>query len=82
MLTIPILATEASMQSRPIEKMSEVEDAYWRHRVVTLEILVAELLVKNQNMRFNLQAIEQQNSRAEGTGIQIVQNQGVTSLQS
>ena len=70
------------MQSHSIEEMSEAGNAYWRHRVVTLEILVAELLVKNQNMRFNRQAIEQQNSRAEGAGIQIVQNQGVTSLQS
>jgi hypothetical protein len=48
------------MQSHSIEEMSEVGDAYWRHRVVTLEILVAELLLKNQSMRFSLQVMEQE----------------------
>ena len=48
------------MQSHSIEEMSEVGDAYWRHRVVTLEVLVAELLLKNQSMRFSLQAMEQE----------------------
>jgi hypothetical protein len=70
------------MQSHSVEKVSEVGDAYWRHRVVTLEILVAELLVKNQNMRFNLQAVEQQRSTAEGAGIEMVHNQRVSSPQS
>jgi len=70
------------MQSHSIEKMCEADDAYWRHRVVTLEILVAELLVKNQNMRFNLQAVEQQKSAAEGSGIEMIHNQSVSSPQS
>jgi hypothetical protein len=70
------------MQSHSVEKVSEVGDAYWRHRVVTLEILVAELLVKNQNMRFNLKAVEQQRSTAEGAGIEMVHNQRVSSPQS
>ena len=48
------------MQSNPIEEISEAGDAYWQQRVVTLEFLVAELLVKNQTMRFSLQALEQQ----------------------
>jgi hypothetical protein len=48
------------MQSRSAEEISESFD--WTHRVATLEILVAELLVKNRNMRFNLQAIEQEKS--------------------
>jgi hypothetical protein len=70
------------MQSHSIEKMSEAGDAYWRHRVATLEILVAELLVKNQDMRFNLQAVEQQKSTAEGAGIEMIHNQSVSSPQS
>jgi hypothetical protein len=53
------------MQSQSVEEMSERFDANWRHRVATLESLVAELLVKNQNMRFNLQMIEQMKSTSE-----------------
>ena len=56
------------MQSLSIKELSEVGDAYWRLRVVTLESLVVELLVKNQNMRFNLQALEQQKPTADGAG--------------
>ena len=48
------------MQSEPIEEMSQVDDLYWHHRVVALECLVAELLFKNQSMRFVLQAMEQE----------------------
>jgi hypothetical protein len=54
--------------------MSEVCDAYWLRRVVTLEILIAELLVKNQDMRFNLQAIEQQRSRPDDYDINLSKN--------
>jgi hypothetical protein len=53
------------MQLRSVEEMSEGFDTNWRLRVATLESLVAELLVKNQNMRFNLQTIEQRKSTPE-----------------
>jgi hypothetical protein len=53
------------MQSQPVEEMSERTDTNWRHRVATLESLVAELLVKNQNMHFNLQTIKQRKSASE-----------------
>ena len=56
------------MQSLSIKELSEVGDAYWRLRVVTLESLVVELLVKNQNMRFNLQALGQQKPTADDAG--------------
>jgi hypothetical protein len=56
------------MQSNPIEEIPEVGDAYWRHRVGTLELLVAELLEKNQNMRFSLQALEHHKPMAKGVG--------------
>ena len=66
--------------SHSIEEVSEIGDAHWRHRVGILEILVAELLVKNQKMRFDLQAIEQQKLKADGGGSEI-QNQRGSSLQ-
>ncbi|AXC16383.1 hypothetical protein ACPOL_7193 (plasmid) [Acidisarcina polymorpha] len=53
------------MQSDPIEEISEAGEAYWRHRAVILQILVAQLLEKNQNMRFNLEAIDRQRSKVE-----------------
>ena len=56
------------MQSNSMEEISELGDAYWRHRVGTLEVLVAELLEKNQNMRFSLQALEQEKPMANGGG--------------
>jgi hypothetical protein len=40
------------MMSHPLEQTSETEIAYWRNRVATLEVLICELLVKNQRMRF------------------------------
>ena len=54
------------MQSNPIEEIPEEGDAYWSQRVVTLEVLVAELLAKNQTMRFSLQTLEQQKPMAKG----------------
>ena len=53
------------MQSHSIQEMSERSDTYWLHRVARLELLVAELSAKNQHMRFNLQAIEQNKSTSE-----------------
>lgn len=53
------------MHSHLLEDVSELGEAYWRHRVVTLERVVAELLVKNQSMRFTLQAIQQQKQQTE-----------------
>lgn len=52
------------MRSDSIEEMSEVGDLYWRRRVEELEGLVAELLEKNQNMRFVLQAMEHKRPKA------------------
>jgi hypothetical protein len=77
-----IYAMEPSMQSDSVEEMSEVGDLYWRRRVLTLEVLVAELLVKNQNMRFDLQAIEQEKSKAEASGIAPIQNRRGSALQA
>jgi len=42
--------------SDPHKDISEVDIDYWRHRVVSLEALVCELLTKNQAMRFLLEA--------------------------
>jgi hypothetical protein len=48
------------MRSLSIQETTETGDAYWRSRVVALEGLIAELLIKNQDMRFALQATEQE----------------------
>ncbi|CAN5598403.1 hypothetical protein BH10ACI4_BH10ACI4_18750 [soil metagenome] len=44
------------MRSVSTQDITETGDAYWRGRVFTLESLVVELLMKNQAMRFALQA--------------------------
>jgi hypothetical protein len=44
---------ETPMMSHP--QTSETEITYWRNRVATLEVLVCELLAKNQRMRFVLE---------------------------
>jgi len=38
--------------SYSLEQNSETEIEYWRGRVVSLELLVCELLAKNQHLRF------------------------------
>ena len=38
------------------QDITETGDAYWRDRVLALESLVVDLLMKNQNMRFAMQA--------------------------
>jgi hypothetical protein len=43
------------MLSHPLDHISETEIAYWRSRVASLEVLVCELLAKNQHMRFALE---------------------------
>jgi hypothetical protein len=43
------------MMSHPLEQTSETEMAYWLNRVATLEVLICELLAKNQCMRFVLE---------------------------
>jgi hypothetical protein len=48
------------MRSLSIQETTETSDAYWRSRVVALEGLVAELLIKNQDMRFALQSTERE----------------------
>jgi hypothetical protein len=53
------------MQTHSVEEMSERFDTHWRLRVARLELLVAELSAKNQHMRFNLQAIEQNKPTSE-----------------
>jgi hypothetical protein len=47
------------MLSYPLEQISETEIAYWRGRVASLEILICELLAKNQHMRFVLEPTTQ-----------------------
>ena len=42
------------MMSHPLKPISETEITYWRSRVASLELLVCELLAKNQDMRFVL----------------------------
>jgi hypothetical protein len=42
------------MQLDTAQPTSEVDVTYWRNRVSSLEILVCELLTKNQRMRFVL----------------------------
>jgi len=69
------------MQSDPIEEMSEVGDLYWRHRVGALEGLVAELLEKNQNMRFVLKAMEHEKPGTGGSDIKLTRNRAGSSLQ-
>lgn len=67
------------MKSDAIEEMSEVGDLYWRHRVGALEGLVAELLVKNQSMRFVLQAMEYEKPVAGDSGTELTPNKAVGS---
>jgi hypothetical protein len=43
-----------------------VGDVYWRQAVVMSEALVTEFLLKNQTMRFSLQAREQKKPMANG----------------
>jgi hypothetical protein len=43
------------MVSDRCEEISETDIAYWRRRVLSLELLVSELLTKNQVMRFMLE---------------------------
>lgn len=40
------------MLSHLPEQTYETEIAYWRSRVTSLEVLVCELLAKNQHLRF------------------------------
>jgi len=44
------------MPSHPRELDSEAEITYWRDRVSSLEVLVGELLAKNQTMRSVLES--------------------------
>lgn len=69
------------MKSDSIEEMFEVGDLYWRHRVGALEGLVAELLEKNQNMRFVLQAMEHERPKAGASEIKLAPNKMGSSLQ-
>lgn len=69
------------MESDVIEEMSELGDLYWRRRVGALEDLVAELLAKNQNMRFVLQAMEYEMPGAGDSDIMLTRNRTGSSLQ-
>jgi hypothetical protein len=52
------------MLSRSFEQDSPTELAYWHSRVASLEILVCELLAKNQRMRFVLELPTQERPAA------------------
>ena len=69
------------MKSDAIEEMSEAGDPYWRHRVGALEGLVAELLEKNQNMRFVLKAMEHERPGHGDSDIKLTGNKAGSSLQ-
>jgi len=64
---------EAPMMSHPLEQTSDIEMAYWRNRVATLEVLICELLAKNQRMRFVLE-LEKQNHPASSVIAQQLAN--------
>ena len=42
------------MTTEPREKWPEEERAYWEHRVANLEIIVSELILKNERLRQEL----------------------------
>jgi hypothetical protein len=52
------------MQINPVQQASEGDLTYWRNRVLSLEVLVCELLAKNQRMRFTLDGITQERLEA------------------
>lgn len=62
------------MPSPSIQEITESGDAYWRSRVVALEGLVAELLIKNQNMRLALGATREM-STTEVSGKSLISEQ-------
>jgi hypothetical protein len=47
------------MMSHPPEQASETDMAYWLNRVATLEVLICELLAKNQRLRSVLELTTQ-----------------------
>lgn len=47
------------MMSHPPEQTSETDMAYWLNRVATLEVLICELLAKNQRLRSVLELTPQ-----------------------
>jgi hypothetical protein len=47
------------MMSHPPEQASETDLAYWLNRVATLEVLICELLAKNQRLRSVLELTTQ-----------------------
>jgi hypothetical protein len=50
---------ETPMMSHPPEQASETDMAYWLNRVATLEVLICELLAKNQRLRSVLELTTQ-----------------------
>ena len=42
------------MTTEPSENRPEEERAYWEHRVANLEIIVSELILKNERLRQEL----------------------------
>lgn len=47
------------MMSHPPKQTSETDMAYWLNRVATLEVLICELLAKNQRLRSVLELTTQ-----------------------
>ena len=42
---------ELTMAADPVEGEPEAERAYWRSRLASLEMLLCELLIKNERLR-------------------------------
>jgi hypothetical protein len=47
---------ELAMTADPVESELEAERAYWQVRLANLEMLLCELLVKNERLRLQSQA--------------------------
>ena len=46
-----IRQTEFTMASDPVKSQLEAERAYWQNRLANLEMLLCELILKNERLR-------------------------------